>query len=520
MDRSIGEMDSFQSKRSNESLFGLGSNSRTHFHPYDRVRDRVDRRTSCSSLSSHDDSESCGVGGGKLRSSLRSSFSNGGKLRSSFNSGLRSSFNSGSSKRKISHCQTVPTLTLKQLEKKKRSSSRELLFGSLQPKLSSGSIKNVSWSSLQRRRPHRSTPLLNLKSSIRTSCAPISSTSNHSSRLATFNGASSNQNEEWNVIPAAPTLALGQQLTPLQSLTSSDVKQKANVLNELIKGASDSVHQSLCNGDVTHIDVQDRVDKSSLSRSSSAATDLAKTDDISDPTTDSEDNNSNLDVKPSDKLETQGNNVDEDSNAQATSSMASNHMKYPFSALIDACPTWLSSFIPKSTSSLTRSLSRTFEHVKPPNLHSPAGSTLAQENPQAATETTRDRVRFSIQEDFIPYDPTPEDIMNSWIELDVPRTLQNIEMISRHRGISVSYSEAADIPGKTCMVHIEPLPLIAELLRAQDQHRRNVLAEQARLRDKEDGNDEEDDLEQLAKVAAKSSRWGVELAVSRWWMDR
>jgi len=121
-------------------------------------------------------------------------------------------------------------------------------------------------------------------------------------------------------------------------------------------------------------------------------------------------------------------------------------------------------------------------------------------------------------------------------------------MISAHRGITVSYSlEAANIVGKTSMVHIEPTQLINRINLNKDRYRLAVLEEQKRQReearvaaaadtegekeemddhDNDVGNDHEssscnmDNVEKLGKVASIYSEWGVELALSRWWMER
>jgi hypothetical protein len=165
------------------------------------------------------------------------------------------------------------------------------------------------------------------------------------------------------------------------------------------------------------------------------------------------------------------------------------------------CPLWLISFLQQAISSLTITI-KAWEASEP-------------ELPPAPP-TQPQNVRFSISDDIIEYDITPEDVKNSWLTLDIPRTLHNIEMISLHRGIAVSYSEAAHIPGKTCMVHIEPSPLINEITEMCRRHRDSVLAEQREQR--RDGG--RVDAEKLASVAAKYSRWGVNLALSNWWLDR
>ena len=119
-------------------------------------------------------------------------------------------------------------------------------------------------------------------------------------------------------------------------------------------------------------------------------------------------------------------------------------------------------------------------------------------------------------------------------------------MISAHRGITVSYSlEAANIVGKTSMVHNEPTQLINRINLSKDRYRMAVLEEQKRQREEarvaaakdghekeeemddeeEEKNDESsgcnmDNVEKLGKIASIYSEWGVELALSRWWMER
>lgn len=78
------------------------------------------------------------------------------------------------------------------------------------------------------------------------------------------------------------------------------------------------------------------------------------------------------------------------------------------------------------------------------------------------------------------------------------------------------------------MVHIEPRPLIGEVVAARDRHREAVFKEQERQRMMMNGDGSGDavaaagllDVEQLGKVAATYSRWGVELASSSWWLER
>eukprot|EP01083_Nonionella_stella_P259142 885118_1 len=186
--------------------------------------------------------------------------------------------------------------------------------------------------------------------------------------------------------------------------------------------------------------------------------------------------------------------------------------QYALPSLIESCPLWLSSFSLKAT----ESISNTFIKTKS-SLPALSASHVSQDSTAASTDADNavrsqyrvppKKVCFSTMEDEISYEITPEDMKHSWNVLNVPRTLNNIDMISRHRGIAVSYSAAAHTPGKTCMVHIEPTPLIAELVDTKDRHKNAVFEEQARQREEGDA-----DVDKLAEIARRYSRWGVELA--------
>ena len=208
---------------------------------------------------------------------------------------------------------------------------------------------------------------------------------------------------------------------------------------------------------------------------------------------------------------------------------------YPW---MDSCSSLLASFTSPFRGLVTRSSSivSTDNPQEPIVSEGKEDIMLIKKVPTHYPPRTPTQVRFSTMEDIITYEVTPEDIKKSWNVLNVPQTLKNIEMISRHRGISVIYSDSAYTVGKTCMVHIEPVPLINEVLVARERHRTAVFREQARLKkeDKEllessssccatqnNGDDDDDDVEeQLAQVAARYSRWGVELALSSWWLER
>ena len=219
--------------------------------------------------------------------------------------------------------------------------------------------------------------------------------------------------------------------------------------------------------------------------------------------------------------------------------------------IVNSCPWWITSFLPSASTE-----SQAF-------LMSPSSSVAAVASSSPHTSSSRPRsnssnnipqkqLRFSTQQDIIPspsYEVTSTDLKNSWLlATNIPTTLSNIQMISAHRGITVSYSlEAANIVGKTSMVHIEPTQLINRINLSKDRYRLAVLEEQERQREevrvaaategeKEEMDDHDDaddvgendessgcnmdNVEKLGKVASIYSEWGVELALSRWWMER
>ena len=69
--------------------------------------------------------------------------------------------------------------------------------------------------------------------------------------------------------------------------------------------------------------------------------------------------------------------------------------------------------------------------------------------------------------------------------------------------------------GKSYMVLIQQNRLVNEILGQRTNHRRAVLAEQARQ--KREGVV---DTEKLHAVASNHSKWGVELVRSSWWLCR
>jgi len=272
------------------------------------------------------------------------------------------------------------------------------------------------------------------------------------------------------------------------------VAPKMNPLTEIIEGAAVTIHENICSGSPPV--------PPTISPISPSPEELTKSDDISiSETTIADDSTSKMDDISESNIDTPM--LEEIKEDTATAEIKSKWPEYHLTTtLMDSCPLWLSSFLPKAASSLSKTL-----------------KTLVPPEPQVAVEPikmdTTKNLRFSTMEDEIKYEITPDDIKNSWNVLNVPTTLQNIKMISQHRGIAVSYSDSAYIPGKTCMVHIEPSPLIGEILRMSDRHRQAVFAEQGRQRMEGDP-----DVEKLGEVARMHSKWGVELTLSSWWLER
>lgn len=127
------------------------------------------------------------------------------------------------------------------------------------------------------------------------------------------------------------------------------------------------------------------------------------------------------------------------------------------------------------------------------------------------------RVHFSDNEDStIEYEMSPQDLRNSWHSTNIPRTLVNLGRISQIHGMVASYPKSSVERGIECMIRIEPSPIIFQIDKIKDEHRKAVLAEQRRQQ--MDGV--EVDAEKLCAVAAKQSERSVEIAKSSWWLDR
>ena len=227
-------------------------------------------------------------------------------------------------------------------------------------------------------------------------------------------------------------------------------------------------------------------------------------------------------------------------------------------SIINSCPWWITSFLPSaSTESQAFLMSPSSvaavddEQSSSSTPHTSSTSRRLRSN-SSNNNIPNKKLRFSTQQDIIPssYEVTSTDLKNSWLlATNIPTTLSNIQMISAHRGITVSYSlKAVNIVGKTSMVHIEPTQLINRINLSKDRYRLAVLEEQQRQREEEAaavvdttaegekeeiddhdsdvGNDHEssgcnmDNVEKLGKAASIYSEWGVELALSRWWMER
>ena len=219
-------------------------------------------------------------------------------------------------------------------------------------------------------------------------------------------------------------------------------------------------------------------------------------------------------------------------------------------SIVNSCPWWITSFLPSASTESQAFLMSPSSAVAAVDDEEPSSSTpTSSSRPRSNSNIPHKKLRFSTQQDIIPssYEVTSTDLKNSWLlATNIPTTLSNIQMISAHRGITVSYSlQAVNIVGKTSMVHIEPTQLINRINLSKDRYRLAVLDEQKRQREEEataaaegekeeemddyasdEGNDHEssgcnmDNVEKLGKVASIYSEWGVELALSRWWMER
>ena len=132
-----------------------------------------------------------------------------------------------------------------------------------------------------------------------------------------------------------------------------------------------------------------------------------------------------------------------------------------------------------------------------------------------ASKVPTKSVHFSTdKDDLIEYEISPQDLRNSWYTTDIPRTLENLDSISYHRGLKVSYPESV-YQGKECMIRIEPPAVIDEIIKIKEKHREAVLKEQARQ-----VSSGKTDADALGKAALAHSERGVEIASSSWWLER
>ena len=122
----------------------------------------------------------------------------------------------------------------------------------------------------------------------------------------------------------------------------------------------------------------------------------------------------------------------------------------------------------------------------------------------------------------ISYEVTSDDIKNSWLQIDVSSSIEST--MDKNQDMAVSFGPTGRLTmldmdlcknGKSYMVLIQQNRLVNELLGQRTNHRRSVLAEQARQ--KREGVV---DTEKLHAVASNHSKWGVELVRSSWWLCR
>jgi len=385
-----------------------------------------------------------------------------------------------------------------------------------------------------------------------------------------YNNTSNQQNEEWGVIQEQ------QQQQPLVSLSnamlSSSGRQQQHkenpLLTRLLDGSSSKGSSVPDSGSRLSADVQTEVAKPSSSvaiakvrAEKKAEEDVIKCIDSADKTTGGVDNKVRSpqdDKMLIDTEETSKENhkprEDMSTSSPLPSAVAtrttSTTSKWSQS-IVNSCPWWITSFLPSASTESQAFLISPSSAVAALDDETPSSSPhTSSSRPRSNSNIPQKQLRFSTQQDIIPspsYEITSTDLKNSWLlATNIPTTLSNIQMISAHRGITVSYSlKAANIVGKTSMVHIEPTQLINRINLSKDRYRLAVLEEQERQREEEeaakDGHEKEeemddldsheekndessscnmDNVEKLGKVASIYSEWGVELALSRWWMER
>ncbi len=132
-------------------------------------------------------------------------------------------------------------------------------------------------------------------------------------------------------------------------------------------------------------------------------------------------------------------------------------------------------------------------------------------------------VHFTSIDKEMRYEVSKDDIKNSWLDIDLSRAVEALG--NERRDVIVSFgptgrftSSDVDISCKNmkvCMVRIQRRRLINEMLGQRKILRRSVFEEQARQ--KRTGIV---DAEEMRLVAAKQSKWGVELANSSWWLSQ
>ena len=131
-------------------------------------------------------------------------------------------------------------------------------------------------------------------------------------------------------------------------------------------------------------------------------------------------------------------------------------------------------------------------------------------------------VQFTYTNNDITYEVTEDDIKNSWLDIDVSRSIESTK--NDFHDMVVSFGPTgrftpSDVDlcnnGKEYMVRIQQRRLINEMLGQRANLRRSVLEEQARQKRESVVNAEE-----LLEVASKHSKWGVEIAKSSWWLCR
>ena len=158
------------------------------------------------------------------------------------------------------------------------------------------------------------------------------------------------------------------------------------------------------------------------------------------------------------------------------------------------------------------------------SFHRPTDRKVPPKPTTTVTFKAGKHVHFSSSDHEISYEVTKDDIKNSWLDIDVLRSIESAK--NEKQDMTVSFGPTGRFSfslsdmdlcknGKEYMVRIQQRRLINEMLGQRTILRRSVLEEQARQK-----RERVVDAEALHEVASKCSKWGVEIAKSSWWLRR